>query len=458
MEQTTYETDWLGSRPVFYNEKTRQVSYNINDVIDFKHLEFDEEGFNNFLDCGYSVLEKTPIKNVKFLRHSSRLTVQENGDFFIEYLPDVVENWLDKVSDEKDVWERLKAEVETWENSVEGEIIVPTSGGYDSRLLNLLIQDKSRIRSFTYGLSTNQSQSYEVVHAQMIAKILGTQWEQIPLGNFHSHHYFEEWDQEFGIATHAHGMYHIEFYQQIRPKVAGNNPFLSGIVGDAWSGHVSIPEINNPEAVKYLAYSHGLKANSCYSRYQNVSYSLLETYYQNHQEKLKFPIFRVVEMIRFKIVLLSYLFTIPRSFSFQPWSPFLIADIALSMLTLPPERKANRLWQREFFQKYGLDLESLKIPKTYLNNLNVQAWKQVPLPPLNVELLADYIEPDYVNQVNRQLLQPSLFRRILLDLQNVPKICGLLYRSGANNPHYQAYGAYLTLKPIEIALQKKLDA
>ncbi|MEB3312078.1 MAG: hypothetical protein VKJ02_17770 [Snowella sp.] len=456
MKQTIYETDWLGSRPVFYNLKTRQVSYNINDVIDFKNLEFDEEGFNHFLDCGYSILGVTPIKNVKILRYSSQLTVQDDGSFLIEHLPDPVEDWLDKVSDEGEVLERLKAAVEAWENSVDGEIIIPTSGGYDSRLLNLLIHDKSRIRSFTYGVSTNQAQSVEVVHAQLIAQTLGTKWERISLGNFHR--YFDEWDQEFGISTHAHGMYHIEFYQQIRTKVQGNNPFLSGIIGDLLSGKVTIPEIKNLADIRYLSYSHGLKATSRYSRFKNTSSALLENYYQNNQEKLNSSVFRMIEMIRFKIILLSYLCTIPRSFGFKPWSPFLVPDIALSMLTLPPERKANRLWQQEFFQKYGLDLESSNVPKTYLNNLNVQAWKQVPLQPLNTALLADYIEPDYVNQINRQLQQPSLFRRMLLELENVPKVSGLLYRSGANSPHYQAYGAYLTLKPIETALLKKLHA
>ena len=33
-----FETDWLASKPVFYNEITKKVSYNINDVIDFNNL------------------------------------------------------------------------------------------------------------------------------------------------------------------------------------------------------------------------------------------------------------------------------------------------------------------------------------------------------------------------------------------------------------------------------------
>ena len=116
MQQKIYETDWLASRPVFYNEMTHQVSFNINDVIDFKNLEFHEEGFNNFLDFGYSILEQTPIKNVKFLPHSSRLTIQDDGKFLIEQFRDPVEEWLEKISHEEDVWELLREAIQSWED------------------------------------------------------------------------------------------------------------------------------------------------------------------------------------------------------------------------------------------------------------------------------------------------------------------------------------------------------
>ena len=66
MSQVVFKTDWLASNPIFYNEKLGKVSLNINDVIDFRNLEFHPEEFNNYLDFGYSILEQTPIKNVKF--------------------------------------------------------------------------------------------------------------------------------------------------------------------------------------------------------------------------------------------------------------------------------------------------------------------------------------------------------------------------------------------------------
>ena len=46
---TEAKTDWLGSEPVFYNEKTKLISKNMLDVIDYDNFEFDEEGLNNYL-------------------------------------------------------------------------------------------------------------------------------------------------------------------------------------------------------------------------------------------------------------------------------------------------------------------------------------------------------------------------------------------------------------------------
>src|SRR5215510_11059024 len=102
------ETDWLASRPVFYNEKNGTASHNINDVIDYRNLELDPEGFSNYLDFGYSVLGQTPVKHVKLLRHSSRLLIDENGTVKTEYLADPVNEWLDYKISEDDAFDLIK--------------------------------------------------------------------------------------------------------------------------------------------------------------------------------------------------------------------------------------------------------------------------------------------------------------------------------------------------------------
>ncbi|HEX8145346.1 MAG TPA: hypothetical protein VF553_22450 [Pyrinomonadaceae bacterium] len=449
---TIFETDWLASRPVFYNESTGKASHNINDVIDVDGFEFDAEGFNNYLDCGYSVLEQTPLQGVKFLRHSSRLTRHDDGRLEVLYLDDQVDAWLGKRSHEDDVFQLLYSSVREWENSVEGEIILPTSGGYDSRLLNLLITDKERIRSFTYGISENQAESSEVVYAGKISELLKTRWEQIPLGDFHL--YFDEWDKLYGVSTHAHGLYHIEFYRKILERVEGGNPFLSGIIGDAWAGSVHIAPLTSPADVQRLCYTHGLKADSAMSLMRSAPRAF-ETYYLANKDRLASDLFRVVEAMRFKLVLLSYLFRVPESFGFRPWSPFLIPEIALSMLTLPPERRRQRLWQREFFQKHGLDLEAMNLRANRQNRLNQQAQRRIRIEPLDARLLGAVVEPSYVAWINRHVGQQGPWWNLLWRIPRLPKIGGALRRLGLEEQREKAYFAYLTLKPIETLLKKR---
>jgi len=457
MKKLLFETNWMASQPVFYNEKTGLASHVINDVIDFTNLEFHPEGFNNYLDFGYSILEQTPVQDVKFLRHSSRIFQDETGKLEVEYLDDPIEQWLDYKLSENDVIDLIRERVQRWERSVKGEIVLPLSGGYDSRLLAWCIEDKSKVRTFTYGISENQSDSYEVVHARKLSEIFGFQWEQIPLGDFHQ--YIDDWDHLYGASTHAHGMYHIEFYNKILNIISGGNPFLSGIFGDVWAGSTFPPVISSHHEMINLGYTHGLNADINASRF-SPSFELRKLFLQENREQIKSENWRVIIQIRLKIILISYLLRVPKLFGFSPWSPFLDIDVCMAMLNLPPERKQDRLWQKEFFQKVGLDLESMNLQASQKNTLDLQALRRIPVKPLDASLLGELIQPDYVMRINRNLLKvsPNKRDRVLSGLLNVRMVGGALRRLGFTDlPDMQlrAYNAYIVLLPIQKLLYKR---
>ena len=436
--KAVFKSDWLSSTPIFYNELTGSVSENINDVIDYNNFEFHPEGFNNFLDFGYSVFEQTPIKYVKFLRHSARILQYDNGTLEIEYLEDPVIQSLGKNTHEDDILHLLWETINRWEKSVQGDIVIPTSGGYDSRLLNLLIEDKSRIRSFSYGLSDNQEESFEVVHARLLSESIGSDWTWIPLGNYHK--FFDQWDQLFGISTHAHGMYQMEFYFKILERIKVVTPLLSGIIGDGWSGGVSIPAIDSDDKLTLLGYTHGMKADSQYSLLKSKN-MLRERYYHSNKSLLENSSYRIVEAMRMKIILLSYLMKLPIYYGFKPWSPFLIPEIALGMLNLQSERRKDRLWQKEIFKKHGLNFEDMSLQADRNNTLNLQAIKNIPPQPLDVNILREVINTDYVDWTNNQL---SEYIRKGIYPENIWQ-----------NDVLKAYFAYLTLRPIETCLLKR---
>jgi hypothetical protein len=452
MVDEIFRTDWLASKPVFYNEKTLKISYNINDVIDYKNLEFHPEGFNNFLDFGYSVFGQTPIKNVKFLRHSSEIFV-ENGKLKIIEHPDPVIKWFEKhsnYSDEEEVLNLIKNKINDFENSTTGNIVIPLSGGFDSRLLVYFISDKSRIKAFTYGISENQEDSFEVVYAKKISELLNFSWKRIDLSE--QHKYFDLWDELFGISAHAHGMYHIEFYNKIlRDKTLEGSNFISGIVADAWAGGINYKKINLDNLTD-LGYTHGLNSDSSKSLLKsnfNLGKKFLEI------ENVKDYRYQTINIIRLKIILLSYLITIPKYFKFNVWTPYLDIDVALSMLNLPPQKRKNRQWQIDFFRKKGIYVEDLNLKFTKKNVLNYKAMEKIPLKPLNKELFKGIIRLDYIDWINKNIKSSKINRIKRIPFQ-IKYVKGLLLKLKIEESKSKAYYAYLCLKPIENILIKKI--
>jgi hypothetical protein len=152
--------------------------------------------------------------------------------------------------------------------------------------------------------------------------------------------------------------------------------------------------------------------------------------------------------MRFKLIMLSYLMRVPRLFDFEPWTPFLDIDVAMAMLNLPPERRANRQWQRDFFAKVGLDLESQGLKSSRGNSLDFQGLKQVSVRALDVERLSDYFDRNYIEWINREVsLTP--YKEIRNKCLGIPKIGGALRRIGLKDKAMEAYNAYVCLRPID---------
>jgi hypothetical protein len=457
-----YEQDWLGSSPVFYNTKTLKVSKNINEVIDFCSLELHPEGFNNYLDFGYSVFEQTPIKNVKFMRYSSLLRIYDDNTLEVEYLPDPVDSWFGKVTKESDVLDLITEKVRQWENSVSGEIILPLSGGFDSRLLASMIADKSRLRCFTYGLSPNQSESFEVVNAKEIAQRLHLNWRQIELGGYHK--YINDWYNLFGVSTHAHGMYHIEFYNKILKNYDGAMNFLSGIFGDVWAGNVKRRVIDSSSDIIKLGYTHGLNASSAYSLLPHDD-TLLCGFYESNKEKLQYDFYQIITTIRLKIILISYLVTVPQSFGFSVFAPFLDMETALSMLCLPEERRRDRMWQKEYFEKSNLNLGKRRVSISYINTLHLYAMLQQKLPSLDHSYYDSYIQRDCIEEINTLFFSDSVESLYIQErsqdnkIRRTLHIKGILRRLGFLKDYHhknflEKYFAYLVLKPFELLFNR----
>ena len=429
-DQIIIENDWLSSIPVFYNKRDKIVSTLYN--VCLKSKEINKVGINNFFAVGYSIFGETPFKNVNFLRHNSKIVIGEK-EITIKHKQDNFEK-LSFNSTVEEVNNLISKKLKS--NLSNYNIILPLSGGYDSKYLAYHIDKKEKISSYTYGLTSNPNNSFETVLAKKVAKKLGFKNTIISLGNFSNQ--IEKWHNLFGSSTHLHGMYQIDFYQKIVDieKNLNDTVLLSGIIGDAWAGSINFKKINNN--LDALFYSHGMKIQN---------FNVVEGdhfFYQNKNNKK----LQIIEIIRAKMILLSYLLTIPEYLGIPSYSPFLEKDIALKTLNLPEKSRVNRSWQKSFFIKNKLEFKTTILKKRNLLNLNSILNENY----IRIENdLSSFISKRYLNQIDQVLIKKK-FNQIDVFFSQlfVTPYMGYLLRKLKLKPKlFNSYFNYLILKSID---------
>ena len=444
------ENDWLGSIPVFYNINTGVVSTLINKVIDSENIEVDPDGFNNYLNFGFSVFEQTPIKNVKFMRYYSQLRVTDQGIREVEKKEVTLDT--SKASSEIAI-KNLDNYLNRNADKIRTNLIIPTSGGFDSRLLNSLITDKKRIRAFTYGVSADQSKSDEVVKAKEVAKKLVIQWDRIELKDFNK--YCSEWYFLFGPAVHLHGMYHIEFYKKVLSKLkSSGGSVLSGFFGDVWSGNVVVPEIKFASELEKMGYTHDLRIDPKYSLLKNVK-KLDQKFLRKKRRMMHDHNYRIVTAIRLKIILISYLISLPDYFGLPGWTPFLNFKVVKSILSLPKDEWTQRKWLRTYFEKHGMNIEDFGLKFDSDNCLEYEGLKHYQLENIDPIPLTKYLNSKFVFVVEdeyKKLVKIAKVQKNPLSIR-FKKIYYLMQKS----PYYfMKWYTYVTvLKSIELALKRE---
>jgi hypothetical protein len=405
-----------------------------------------------------SVFFRTPVKGILFLPPNNDLVQDQWGR--LKAVPRPEPDWLhilNTPTHPDDVLHKIETHIGNWEKSTTGDIVIPLSGGYDSRLIAMMLKDKNRVKAYTYGLGKNQSESFEAIYAQEIARRLKISWKRIELGDFNK--YIPDWYRRFGASVHAHGMYHIEFYKKIKEETVGD--LASGLVGDAWAGK-SVAPVNRHDELRNLKLTHGaaLSPNVLKTCPSSLEYS--QNYYEEKKELLKDPKFCVVELIRHKMILLNYLEIIPESMGFKPFSPYCEQEVSLAMLALPEHLRKGRKWQADFFRKNNLYPEDKFLKCDYRNDLNRQSWVKykTDFEPLDPQALSEIVNPSFVEWVNKRIrTPPSFFRyhfrhnvKLAMDRLRVGRWFGF-----KTHEHQKPYLAYLILYPLNRLARMRLE-
>ena len=447
-DSVVIENDWLGSIPVFYNKSNIIIS-----TLPLKCIHddgVDEEGLSYYLRHGYTQHGVTYRKGVRQLRYCSRLDLS-GSSLQVSKRPDPVVSMIKKgiVADERHSIKAIQEDLNKLENNSTGNIIIPTSGGYDSRLLNALITNKDRINSYTYGVSKSSGQCFQVQYAKELSARLGTKWQEIRFGDFWDD--INPWFRLYGQATHLHGMYQIDFYRKIR-KIHGedNCILLSGIVGDAWAGNKIIDEINTYKDLDVLSLSYGVnieKKNILVSEFMDAQ----KHEYDEISDFLKFPAYRLVAMVRTKLALLSYLTQLPEYFGFIAYSPFLSFEIVEKMLSIPKDRWDKRKWQKEYFMDNNLDVERANLKDVqHYNDVMSQTFNRHDFEPLDIGVLDKYVRKSHLNAINKRMKKNSILANSYNSLMESKWPEKIMRRVFGKK---RAYIEYMILKGLEMGLK-----
>ncbi len=228
--------------------------------------------------------------------------------------------------------------------------------------------------------------------AKRLSERLGANWRQIELGHYLT--LLDSWYALYGVSTHAHGMYHMEFYKKFLMQVHEPCRLLSGLIGDIWAGMI-LPPITSPEDCRNLFYTHGICIPPHLLRIRDNS--LLEGFFAKNKNRLQEPRLRVVAAMRFKMALLSYLLRVPESLGLQPYAPYIEPELAMAMLNLPQKLREGRVWQSKFLLENGIYFPAAAYSAE--NVLDIYAASLQPWEPFG-EAMTAFVRPEFLEIVN----------------------------------------------------------
>ena len=246
------DSDYVGSIPVYYSCNQKNFTFsNIEPCVvlnsEPKDLKISPQQIFELTKFTHPLWDKTIFQNIKFTKPDSKFIYNYKTNSIEEKNKRTVfsSNKRINYSDKEVANDLYKLNKKLVTQSLSGyeEIILPLSSGYDSRMILAVITEneelKAKTKCFTYGGYTN----IEAQAAKRMCQKHNIFWKHIDLNcEFLKAKYLHPILEIFGSTLQVHGMYQLEFLEQIKPYFATDKPILtSGFMTGVPAGqHISL--------------------------------------------------------------------------------------------------------------------------------------------------------------------------------------------------------------------------
>ena len=220
--------DYAGSIPFFYSNKNGFCASNIEPYVvkgsGATQYDLCPERLFGYLRYGHFIWTETAWKHVDTLPPDATAKFDHKGkcikqDYNASVFASDENVGLSDTQVASKLYE-LNNNLVT--RALEGfdEIILPLSSGYDSRMILAVIAENQKLREKTRCFTYGAIGSVEVESARRLSRAAGVEWSFVDLPcKFLNHDRLAETADVFGCSLHMHGMYQLEFFDEIRKRI-----------------------------------------------------------------------------------------------------------------------------------------------------------------------------------------------------------------------------------------------
>ena len=249
---------------LFYIEKNGDlfISDEINDLLEpGESKKFDEESYLAFRGLGYTLGNKTLLKDIFQIQAGEYIIYENNkiaGYFYHQHFSEIKNIRFDEAKEQlKSIFKNIGKRM--MEFLDDRPVLLPLSGGLDSRLIAYLLkkEGKENVLCFTYGKKENNP---EWKRSQKVAENLGFQWVFIDYTllndlDYHKQKRFIDYYQYAAqyVAKFMVTQYFAANYLNDKIKIPKDSVILPGHGGDFFSGNHLRPYMQGYKEISTIA-------------------------------------------------------------------------------------------------------------------------------------------------------------------------------------------------------------